>query len=80
MIGTAMSTPWLCSVLYQVSCSVALQTSIGFDHVKQVEALAALEKYDAASAVIETAAQRFPPFAKTAEWKSIRRQLDRLLR
>jgi hypothetical protein len=45
-----------------------------------VEALAALEKYDAASAVMDMAAQRFPPFAKTAEWKSIRRQLGQLLK
>ena len=48
--------------------------------MQQVEALAALEKYDAASAVVDQAAQCFPPFAKTAEWKSMRRQLDQLLK
>ena len=46
----------------------------------QVEALAALEDYQAASAVVDAAAERYPPFAKTAEWKSMRKQLDQVLK
>ena len=48
--------------------------------LEQVEALAALEDYRTASDVVDAAAERYPPFAKTAEWKSMRKQLDQVLK
>lgn len=46
----------------------------------QVEAYAGLEQYAEASEALQAAGDRFPAFVRSDEYKSMRRQLDKLLR
>ena len=76
--------PWLLARLATCCmwCRVHHQSRAGIELLvaEQVEALAALEDYVTASAVVDAAAERYPPFAKSAEWKSMRKQLDQVLK
>ena len=64
--------------------SLALFVQHGKFHIRlsadvQVEAYAALEQYGAASEALQAAGERFPDFIRSPEFKSMRKQLDKLL-